>query len=119
MNSFEIFSCCKENSHLQEKEKVLIDIKCQSFLGFEDDKKTKFDFFTTSCIVFDILVGCSLCLFEDGGKIEKVVYAKIEHACVAMCWFPPFFGVFLLLFLYIYFFSKLFYFCSYVFVLNI
>jgi hypothetical protein len=29
---------------LQEKEKVLIDIKCQSFLGFENDKKTKFDF---------------------------------------------------------------------------
>jgi hypothetical protein len=44
VNSFEIFSCCKENSHLQEKEKVLIDIKCQSFLGFENDKKTKFDF---------------------------------------------------------------------------
>jgi hypothetical protein len=42
----------------------------------------------------DTLVGSSLCLFEDGGKIEKVVYAKIEHACVAMSWFSPFFGSF-------------------------
>jgi hypothetical protein len=55
--------------------------------------------------VFDILVGCSLCLFEDGGKIEKVVYAKIEHACVAdvlvssFFWsFPPFVPLYLLFF---------------------
>jgi hypothetical protein len=61
-------------------------------------------FFTTSFIVLDILVGSSLCLFEDGGKIEKVVYAKIEHACVAMCWFsfylefPTFVPLYLLFF---------------------
>ncbi len=67
----------------------------------------------------DTLLGSSLCLFEDGGKIEEVVYAKIYRACVAMCWFFPFFGVFLLLFLYIYSFFRFFYFCSYVFVLNI
>jgi hypothetical protein len=49
--------------------------------------------------VLDILVGSSLCLFEDGGKIEE-----IEHACVTMYWFsfylefPTFVPLYLLFF---------------------
>lgn len=47
-------------------------------------------FFITSFIVLDTLVGSSLCLFEDGGKIKEANDAKFVHACVTMCQFYPF-----------------------------
>ncbi len=42
--------------------------------------------------MLDTLVGSSLCLFEDGGKIKEANDAKFVHACVTMCQFYPFLG---------------------------
>jgi len=103
---------------------------------WKDDGKTIWFqrvFFITSFIVLDTLVGSSLCLFEDSGKIKEANDAKFVHACVTMCQFYPFlgflafvcvcahlfWGVFLLSILYVYTFFWVFLLSLYVSISNI
>jgi hypothetical protein len=68
----------------------MISIKCQSSFWVHEKMMGRQNLISKG--VLDTLVGSSLCLFEDGGKIKEADYAKFVHTCVTMCQFYSFLG---------------------------